>query len=129
MATEDYTESVGQHSTLKTAIGGAQPSRIKTDDAGDSEDLASSIAKRKTGDPNAFERASISDEPAVGGDEGSGKGLVRGTSSGGGDDKDKKPGLLSRLKVPLIVSGVVLTVVGALLAVAKQGKEAEERDL
>ncbi|KAI5083396.1 hypothetical protein GOP47_0003139 [Adiantum capillus-veneris] len=125
MATNDYSESVGEYTTHKTAVGGAQPSSIKTDNAGDSEDLASNIAKRKTGDPNAYERAPNSDDRACEDDD---SGKARGGSYAGGD-KDKKLGLLSRFKVPLIVSGIVLTVVGALLAVAKQGKEAEERDL
>ena len=64
----EYHETVGEFTTLKAAVCGAQPTRIvhesdhTTTTTTSSEDLARHIAQRKAGDPNAYERASIVEE-------------------------------------------------------------------
>ena len=87
----DYHETVGEFTTLKTTVGGAQPIKIvhmggagESNHTTSSEDLARHIAQRKTGDPDAYERAPIveEDETIPRDDNRSG-----GRGSGIGDDR------------------------------------------
>ena len=69
----EYHETVGEFTTLKTTVGGAQPIKIvhmgggggggggagESNHSTSSEDLARHIAQRKTGNPDAYERAPI----------------------------------------------------------------------
>ncbi|XP_024533846.1 uncharacterized protein LOC9641389 [Selaginella moellendorffii] len=99
--------SAGGEERQSYAAAAKKPAKVE-----DSDSLASDIAKRKTGDPGAYERVS-SKGPSY--------------ESSLPEDKEpaaKEPPSADKLKKPLIITGVVLALVGAFIAlVVKSSKD------
>ncbi|EFJ22395.1 hypothetical protein SELMODRAFT_443274 [Selaginella moellendorffii] len=100
--------SAGGEERQSYAAAAKKPAKFE-----DSDSLASDIAKRKTGDPGAYERVSSTKGPSY--------------ESSLPEDKEpaaKEPPSADKLKKPLIITGVVLALVGAFIAlVVKSSKD------
>ncbi|GLJ54379.1 hypothetical protein SUGI_1167750 [Cryptomeria japonica] len=114
---DSAAESIGQYTTLKPSVSAVQPTKITnpTKEEESSEKIASAMAERHSGDPSAFRRV---DPPQ--GDE-------KKESAGEGEEKAES-GFVEKWKICLAVSGIVVAVLGAVLAACTKLKGKTPRD-
>merc|ERR1711915_948085 len=102
----EQKETVGQYTTLKPSVASVQPIRIVTpSDQEGSKEIASAMADRHAGDPTAYQGDPTDSE-----------------SKEKDGAESEKGGFRNNLMSGLVVSGIVVAVLGALVAVARNMK-------
>eukprot|EP01018_Ginkgo_biloba_P013004 Gb_10058 [translate_table: standard] len=105
-SSSELRDSGGQYTTLKPSVSAVQPTKIATPDGQEgSEEVASAMAQPHAGDPHAYEKATEASPQN------------EGSKEGGNEDKG---GFGDNLKSGLVISGIVVALLGAVVAFTRK---------